>query len=329
MKKQFTTSITIIASLLISLSMHCQTVNDFEDFTLPASGFLNGEDVEGVYVEKTISLPNSYQVFPTYIAWSGWAISSITDNTTPGFSNQYSSISGTGYDNSINYAVTFVSPETQIKLTGSALGKSVKGFYINNSTYAYFSMLEGDTYAKRFGGESGDDPDYFLLTIKKYYEGLLSSDSINYYLADFRFDNNDFDYIVDDWDFVDLSTLGNIDSLSFTLSSSDNGAFGMNTPAYFCIDNFVTNDIQTSTIDPNDHDELIIFPNPSENIINISLDENQSSQINIFNTMGMKIDEMVIMSNKVSIDISKYPAGQYFLQLKSDKKQLFSKFYKI
>ncbi|MEZ4953573.1 MAG: DUF4465 domain-containing protein [Saprospiraceae bacterium] len=30
--------------------------------------------------------------------------------------------------------------------------------------------------------------------------------------------------------------LGHVDSL-FTLSSSDAGVFGMNTPAYFCLDN--------------------------------------------------------------------------------------------
>jgi hypothetical protein len=32
-------------------------------------------------------------------------------------------------------------------------------------TYAALSMRDGDGFAKQFGGASGDDPDYFLLTI--------------------------------------------------------------------------------------------------------------------------------------------------------------------
>jgi hypothetical protein len=44
---------------------------------------------------------------------------------------------------------------------------------------------------------------------------------------------------VSDWTYVDLSalsTLGAFSTLHFALSSSDNGDFGMNTPAYFAMD---------------------------------------------------------------------------------------------
>jgi hypothetical protein len=60
---------------------------------------------------------------------------------------------------------------------------------------------------------------------------------VDAYLADFRVSDNSQDYVVDDWTFVDLGTLGTVDSLSFELSSSDTGDFGMNTPAYFALDN--------------------------------------------------------------------------------------------
>ena len=43
--------------------------------------------------------------------------------------------------------------------------------------------------------------------------------------------------VVDSWELVDLSTLGTVYGLSFGLSSSDNGDWGMNTPAYFAMDN--------------------------------------------------------------------------------------------
>ncbi len=42
--------------------------------------------------------------------------------------------------------------------------------------------------------------------------------------------------IVNTWAWVDLNTLGSVKSLEFALSSSDSGAFGMNTPSYFAMD---------------------------------------------------------------------------------------------
>ena len=60
---------------------------------------------------------------------------------------------------------------------------------------------------------------------------------MDFYLADFRFADNALDYVVDSWTWVDLSSLGVVSSLSFSLASSDVGQFGMNTPAYFAMDN--------------------------------------------------------------------------------------------
>ena len=41
-----------------------------------------------------------------------------------------------------------------------------------------------------------------------------------------------------DWTFFDLSSLGKVTSVYFTLNSTDTGAYGMNTAAYFCMDKF-------------------------------------------------------------------------------------------
>ena len=42
--------------------------------------------------------------------------------------------------------------------------------------------------------------------------------------------------IIADWTYVDLSTLGKVDELHFALTGSRTGDYGLNTPAYFCID---------------------------------------------------------------------------------------------
>ena len=49
--------------------------------------------------------------------------------------------------------------------------------------------------------------------------------------------------MMDDWTFVDLSWIENADSMNFTaLSNDDAGGYGINTPMYFCMDDFGAQD---------------------------------------------------------------------------------------
>ena len=117
-------------------------------------------------------------------------------------------------------------------------------------------MKDGDAFAKKFGGVSGTDPDWFRLTVLGWYNGALKQQSVDFFLADFRSANSAEDYIVKDWRWVDLQSLGNVDSLEFHLSSTDTaGGFGMNNPAYFAIDNFITSD--TSYAQPIANDDAV------------------------------------------------------------------------
>ena len=113
-------------------------------------------------------------------------------------------------------------------IDGIALDEAavVPGFFINNSAYAVNSMCNGDGYAKKFGKD-----DWFRLTIDASLNGQGIDTEVIVYLA------SDGEYI-DKWTYVDLSQFGPVDAIKFTLTSSDNGASGMNTPAYFCMDNF-------------------------------------------------------------------------------------------
>ena len=98
-------------------------------------------------------------------------------------------------------------------------------------------MRDGDLFAKQFGGSTGDDPDFFKLSVYGIGEdGEALGVEVDFYLADYRFNDNSQDYILDTWELLDLSTLADARSLHFNLSSSDVGDFGMNTPAYFAID---------------------------------------------------------------------------------------------
>ena len=64
----------------------------------------------------------------------------------------------------------------------------------------------------------------------------MSTESVDFYLADYRFVNNADDFIVSNWTYANLTDLGVVDTLQFSLASSDVGDLGMNTPAYFAMD---------------------------------------------------------------------------------------------
>ena len=187
--------------------------------------------------------------------------------------------------------------------------------YITNSTYAYLSMRDGDGFAKRFGGVTGDDPDFFLLTIKAFSNGVLSVDSVNFYLADYRFSNNEEDYIIDEWTWVDLSSLGAADSLAFNLSSSDVGQFGINTPAYFCIDEVFSLDPMVSTTRLNAHNSIQIHPNPAVDVVYTNRLSSHPMECHILDNSGKLLIQKTIAPFNSEIKLHELPSGSYFIRL--------------
>ena len=310
MQAKFT---VIMLGLLFSLTnLVAQEIIDFEDFDVPIDSFLNGSDGNGGFTSGNLFLPNSYN--PAFDSWSGWSISNKTDTLTPGFMNQHSAITGSGFDNSSNYVVSF--GRSIMQLQNEAAGNPVMGMYITNSTYAYLSMRDGDQFAKKFGGVTGDDPDFFLLTVKKYLDGALSQDSINFYLADFRFEDNSQDYIVANWTFVDLSALGAADSLVFTLTSSDVGQFGVNTPGYFCVDNVSVNGMLTSTFSSVANAAFKVYPNPTVEDIRIQHNFGDSAHCRILDMNGRLLLHRQLSDPDESINLQFLPEGSYVVQVR-------------
>ena len=228
----------IAAAFALNHAATASTVT-FETLALPPESFYNGSDQSGGIALGGATLNNNYN--NDYGSWSGFAVSNRTDTTTPGYSNQYSAYAGGGAAASANFAVgyynTYDASTTDIafaRLTNFA----GRGASFTNTTYAALDMLMGGDFgSKKFGGSSGNDADWFLLTATGFVAGIPTGSSVNFYLADFRFANNAQDYIVKDWQYVDFSPLGDVDELRLSMTSSDVGFFGMNTPSYFAMDN--------------------------------------------------------------------------------------------
>ena len=237
----------LLAAMLVLTPVAGAAVATFDDLSLAPNSYWGGAG------SGETGFTNGDAYFPhndgTY-SWDGFVYSNVNDTTTAGYTNQFAAYTGTDVSGSGNYMVSYVpldwmtgtyEPVPQTVSLGAVTGEdyntTISGAYFTNTTYAALSMLEGDSFAKKFGGTSGDDPDYFKLIISGIDEFGSYTGSVDFYLADFRFEDNSLDYIVDEWTWVDLSVLGNVIGLEFTLESSDAGAYGMNTPAYFAMDN--------------------------------------------------------------------------------------------
>lgn len=298
-----------ILTVFMHLLLHAQAVATLEDLNVPRDSFLNGKDADGEFQSANAIFPNDYNAM--FDAWSGWALSSKKDSVTSGYLNQYSAKAGSGFNNSNNYAVAF-GAENVIRFSGRV---KLDGFYITNNTYAYNSMRDGDAFSKRFGGETGNDPDFLRLAIYKYVNGVRSVDSIAFYLADYRFVNRSQDYIIKSWTYVNLSSLGEADSLFFRLASSDIGDFGINTPTYFCLDNLTTTPLMTDVNNVVDVINLKIFPNPTSDWVQVSWQGDDSSVVQLLDWNGKIIENQVVSNAKVRFDLQSLPKGIYLLKV--------------
>lgn len=204
------------------------TVATFEDFPIDAESHFTPEDT-GKFYSGTFAF--QYGGMPAYNFWYGFTVSSESATEYTGLDDQFRSAAGGGYD-SEKFVVAYPQGNL-IEPVGFTDGTVIPGFYINNSAYAYTSMKNGDNIAKKF--EKGD---WFLLRARITDTDDNTYDSDLFYLADFRDENPAEHYIVDKWEYVDLSHFGKIKSLTFLFDSSDKGSYGVNTPSYLCIDNF-------------------------------------------------------------------------------------------
>jgi hypothetical protein len=106
------------------------------------------------------------------------------------------------------------------------------GVYVNSHPYSYFSCLYGFGIARPLNQEG----DFFKLIFHGLNsDGTESGKSVEYFLA--KFENGQLTQN-DKWEWVDLSTLGEIGGIYCTIQSTDANSYGPKTPVYFCIDKF-------------------------------------------------------------------------------------------
>lgn len=226
-------SILFVAALALTFAA-CNKSGDVEDKTIAtfeeaAISPKAAESYLAYTVDTTVFLTSgNFQVQQT-VAYEGTyvtgaVVTNITSTDFKDYSDAYKSAAGGAYAGK-NYVVWYEDgwTDNSIKLNTAAV---VPGMYVCNNVYAYSSMKNGDDIA----GDPFGDEDWFLLTIGGSLEGKAVNTTVEFYLAKGK-------NIVTDWTYVDLSSLGKVDQLAFRMTGSRTGDWGLNTPAYFCIDN--------------------------------------------------------------------------------------------
>jgi hypothetical protein len=207
---------------------------DFEDLQMPSSGYWNGSDASGQFTSGDMVFSNHYNA--DYSTWDSYAYSTLNDTKTAGYGNQYSVYDAANNGNAFAIFYPSYSGDAYCAFQNDQ-EYQLKSIELCNDTYTALSMKDGDAYRKKFGGDSGNDPDWFKVDIIGFNAAGDSIGNVEFYLADYRFDDNSQDYIVNQWTRVDLSGLGKVNKLAFRFGSSDTGAYGINTPSYVCLDN--------------------------------------------------------------------------------------------
>lgn len=170
----------------------------------------------------------------TYNSWKGFAYANWKTNAYDmniGYGNQYRNVVGGGADSSASYAVVFDTAVMEY-VVDTLGGMEIVGMYVTNNVMTRQSVLEGDDFA----GEPFHEGDYFKMLVHgQAPDGSVKT--LEYYLADYRSQDTAEHYLVNHWEWMDLSSLGKVKRLGFSFDASRRNAYGLLTPTYAMLDN--------------------------------------------------------------------------------------------
>lgn len=135
------------------------------------------------------------------------------------------------------YGVTTLGQEA--KVSGEDEDGWFKSVWINNTTYTYLTMKNGNDYASSLNEENKG---WFKVQFIAFEDNEPNEKPLDYveaYLANFDESLNiGYIGIIEEWIKVDLSYLPECSILVINFLGSDMGEYGLNTPSYCALDNF-------------------------------------------------------------------------------------------
>ena len=253
--------------------------------------------------------------------WWGFTASNHADNTRPAntLAQQWSNMAKGGIvlneDGSVKtddfgapvtspevpYLVAFysayMSPRPVDMVFNDGRKYDPQGVYVNLNSYTYYTIECGDAYARAFTNN-----DEFVLTI----HGVATDESektVDVKLASYS--NGDLT-INRGWKYVDLTPLGSVNELYFTLTSTDSGAYGANTPLYFCLDKLSVKPSATVAAEIVSADKASVSYDRATSTVTVA----NAGLAAVYDAFGHK----VLTSDSASFSLDTLPAGVYVVK---------------
>lgn len=335
--KKTITKLAMILSLATTIATQAQNVATFDLTTLTANSYY--QDNAGTdFTSGGITFQYGWNT-----AWGGYwesgtAYTNMNDTVDGTYTNLYGCIPGTAFGGN-NYATV----QSDAVISFSNTTTAVSGFYITNTTYAWKEIKKGG-FGRKFGDTTGtgsgisipqgEYPDWFKVIVRGFRGGNMLTDSVEYYLADYRSSGTANDYVLKNWQFVNCISLGQVDSIRFEMKSSDTGSFGMNTPGFFSIDNFTTQST-VGIIELSNTSIISLFPNPTNQNVFLNYESNSVGELNItiFDISGKELQrhntQTSLGKNQLKLNTETLEAGIYFIEVADKNSSKKIKFIKL
>jgi len=168
-------------------------------------------------------------------------------------------------------------------------------------------------------GTAFAEGDWFKLIFKgTKTDGTTTTKEI--YLADYRSANVSERFVVTDWKWYDLSSLGLITKLSVTVDGSRKNSGGLTIPAYFCMDKLgAESGISTGKTDLC-QSTIQVYPNPFSEYFIVKSDKAQP--LKLFNISGQCLISVQVVEGINRIEVQSLPKGSYLIECGNNRIKL-------
>ncbi len=196
---------------------------------------------------------------------------------------------------------------THILFTTDA-GYIPQGFYLANSTWSYYTSLEGGDYNRPLNQE-GDALTLIVRGMDASYEEM-EDNKLEIPLA--KFEDGVF-HMSKEWNYVDLQSLGLVYGLTFKVESTDaDPVYGPNTPCYFCMDKLQVKSMTTG-LPTQSVGVTRVYPTRFNERLTVATEG--LSMVQLYDANGALVLEAGLQHGENVLDVSMLPAGMYIAQV--------------
>ena len=251
----------------------------------------------------------------------GWGLSNVSDTSAM----QPTGESGMGWCN--NYYVSSSMTGVSGQNTGYLHGyyseynseEHLSVFSKDNNTFKPIGVYVSQSLASfLYPSTDATENGWFKVIATGYDAEGNATNTAEVYLINFAKDENGKELgNYSEWRYMNLEPLGEVAKVKFSLASNYAGSWGLNIPAYFCIDEFTYTKVNKNSLASEGNAEnaanISLYPNPASDVVTI--DGCKDRTVRIFDTFGRVVYTNNCAEN--TVEIRSLTSGIYFVSVQS------------